>query len=645
MRLQHAAAAEALRCLRGSLDRSVVGHADAKTAVALALACREHVFIEGPTGTAKTALAEAAAAAVPLPRFAHHFHRDTRASDLLGDVVLRREVVGDGEVLASGARPGGLLTCGVAVLDDLPRAPGEALSVLLRVLAERRHGGQPIPLCTAVATAAPNAGLDSAVLDRFALQVRVAALAGPSRAALLDGGLPHDGAVCDISAVHRAVAETEFSGSARRGLLRLLRDLRERVLRRCPEFAAAMTDRTFLVKAPAVMRAHAVLHGRDVCTAEDLRVVPLLTAMRLPASVVEEEVRESVERAVASEEQRAGGDEKQKQQQQQSPAGASSGAQGGGGGGGQGAEGGSVRDDFLNALMDEHRDALPESAARDTVDVTGPGGGAYEMRESIHYQPPTPNHAEGLPRLPPQRLHGVAALMRALRGELQRGLSDPHGQVGAPPRALRTIRSFSDIADCDAIDLTEWVRSGGAGPTPRGWWRARKAGGGIVIVRDCSGSMHGTRAAWAGTVCLGAIRQAAQLRMRVGYCEFSSGAWTRGPTGLAPAAAAHRAVQHTATDGSTNYRAALTVALRMLEGQRDAHMLFVTDGKPTMGCRELPAEIAKARSSRVRVHTIFIARQGQEYPAVLERLSRETGGRRWTATEADGGVRVAPALA
>ena len=65
------------------------------------------------------------------------------------------------------------------MLDDISRAPGEALNVLLRILNERKFGETPIPLLTAIATSNPlrdeyyNEPLDPANLDRFAIQLRV----------------------------------------------------------------------------------------------------------------------------------------------------------------------------------------------------------------------------------------------------------------------------------------------------------------------------------------------------------------------------------------------------------------------------------------------------------------------------------------
>lgn len=50
----------------------------------------------------------------------------------------------------------GILTAEISVLDDISRAPGEALNVLLRILNERKFGNDEIPLVTAIATANPS---------------------------------------------------------------------------------------------------------------------------------------------------------------------------------------------------------------------------------------------------------------------------------------------------------------------------------------------------------------------------------------------------------------------------------------------------------------------------------------------------------
>ena len=119
-------------------------------------------------------------------------HRDTRLLELIGDAVIRGEKTqDDGEVIDPDVRAGALLTCEVAVLDDISRAPGEALNVLLRLLNERKYHERPIPLerrCNRQpdVQVLQRAPLDPATLDRFALQVRTEGLVG--------GGEWHDAA-------------------------------------------------------------------------------------------------------------------------------------------------------------------------------------------------------------------------------------------------------------------------------------------------------------------------------------------------------------------------------------------------------------------------------------------------------------------
>ena len=184
-------AARSARALRRSLEGAVIGQTALKDALVLALVSREHLYVEGPPGIGKTALAEAAATATGRSSFFAQLHRDTRLSELISDAVIRRERGTDGaEVIRSDVRAGALLTSKVAVLDDISRAPGEALNVrrslnvLLRLLNERKYHDRPIPLLTAIATGNPtssefyNEPLDPATLDRFALQLRTEGLVG-----------------------------------------------------------------------------------------------------------------------------------------------------------------------------------------------------------------------------------------------------------------------------------------------------------------------------------------------------------------------------------------------------------------------------------------------------------------------------------
>ena len=132
---------EGLQQIRGEMDRYVVGHDDVKEAVMLGLIAQEHIYLEGPPGTAKTMLAEITSEAADLKFFFYQLHRDTRLAELVGDTVIFRERdTSGGELIRQMNRKGGILTAEICVLDDISRAPGEALNILLRILNERKFG-------------------------------------------------------------------------------------------------------------------------------------------------------------------------------------------------------------------------------------------------------------------------------------------------------------------------------------------------------------------------------------------------------------------------------------------------------------------------------------------------------------------------
>jgi len=292
-----------------------VGHDEAKRALLLALVCREHVYMEGPPGSAKTRMAEVAARGSALEFFFYQMHRDTRLAELVGDVVLeRRPLAGgaEGERIHQAIEPGGILTAEVCVLDDISRAPGEALNVLLRILNERKFGERPIPLLCAIATSNPlrdeyyNEPLDPANLDRFALQLKVGGLisSGDRTAARALVDRFADGRVVeqpepepvlarrDLDALYGALAKIAVPEREKDRLIEFLRRLVSDY--DCDETNSLLTDRSFLVKAVKLLRGQALLAGRDAVAAEDLEVLRWMTTFRVPEEV-HEKVPELIE--------------------------------------------------------------------------------------------------------------------------------------------------------------------------------------------------------------------------------------------------------------------------------------------------------------------------------------------------------------
>jgi MoxR-like ATPase len=309
---------QGLERLRALLDRHVVGHDEAKEALLLALVCREHIYLEGPPGSAKTRMAEVAARGSSLGFFFYQMHRDTRLSELVGDVVLERRALpdGDGERIHQTTLPGGILTAEICVLDDVSRAPGEALNVLLRILNERKFGETPIPLLCAIATSNPlrdeyyNEPLDPANLDRFAIQLRVAGLIQSGDRTLARALVDQfaDGRVVEQPdpepVLGRADLDALFAAQARIAVPDAEKDRLIEFLRRlvvdydCDETNSLLTDRSFLVKAVKLLRGRALLAGRDHVKSGDLAVLNLMTTFRVPEEV-HEKVPELIEEIVA----------------------------------------------------------------------------------------------------------------------------------------------------------------------------------------------------------------------------------------------------------------------------------------------------------------------------------------------------------
>ncbi len=292
--------------IKDILDRYVVGHDDIKEGILLALIAREHVYIEGAPGTAKTMLAELTAKAANLNFYFYQFHRDTRLSELIGEYIICREPQsgnGGGELISQRLVPGGILTAQLVVLDDITRAPGEALNIMLRLLNEREYKGAKLPLLTAIATSNPtqddyyNEPLDLANLDRFTIQLRSSGLINRGNwdeaMSVMDYYTEH---IFDKDAVKGSgdtlfqkpmgfLLDIKVGSSVKKQLLGLLEHLVTNF--HLNETNSLLTDRTFLVKAINVLKAKAILEGRTEVIQKDLSVLKYLMTFRVPPDVAQ----------------------------------------------------------------------------------------------------------------------------------------------------------------------------------------------------------------------------------------------------------------------------------------------------------------------------------------------------------------------
>ncbi len=287
--------------LKEEMDKLVVGHEEVKNALLLGIIAREHIYVEGPPGTAKTMLAEIVSGAAQLRFFFYQLHRDTRLSELIGDLVISKETTDTGEVIKQKVVKGGILTSEICLLDDISRAPGESLNVLLRILNERKFFDENIPLLTAIATSNPTADeyynepLDPANLDRFVLQINAQGLSYGKKweeakeVIKLYTENPGDYEVPPrvsrevFDEYYAKLGSVDIPTEVQEGLANFVATLIENY--GCNETNSLISDRTFFVKSLKIMRAHALLNNREQCTIEDLNALKYMTAFRIPEEI------------------------------------------------------------------------------------------------------------------------------------------------------------------------------------------------------------------------------------------------------------------------------------------------------------------------------------------------------------------------
>jgi MoxR-like ATPase len=620
-----------LQQIRGEMDKYVVGHDDVKEAVMLGLIAREHIYLEGPPGTAKTMLAEITSEAADLKFFFYQLHRDTRLAEIVGDTVIFRErETSGGELIRQMNRKGGILTAEICVLDDISRAPGEALNVLLRILNERKFGDDSIPLLTAIATGNPtkdeyyNEPLDPANLDRFTIQMRTLGLLQQNR-------WEHAARVIDLYAdnhlsegiapkVSRAILDTanaqvpqvDLTNEVKELLLALLNVLLNDY--NLNDSNSLLTDRTFLVKAVKILKSKAVLEGRMHCVPEDLFVMKYITTFRIPEELhkrLEEIINELLrKKKVVPEEQEDVEQMSQAQSEERTE--------------------GQPRTDYSaqEATVDHRKQQL-------------------ELGDMVQ-QTLSPNAEDGGDNselnLDSETIENIEVLLKVLKGRMDRNMAEKVPHPGGQPRKWRRMTNFADILDTDPVESSIWYDHV-TPQLPRMLLRERfDRGGELAILRDISSSMAGIYSKWASSVILRLVELARKKRMRVGYIEFnhlSTKYQVGGKFFVRDYEKMSQRALHLHCSGCTNYQNSLEDALAEFKrhGSGNQHILFLTDGVPTQGDWEVKAEREMAKELGVAIHTIFIGKN--KCPRILELISEETSGAQFQAsTDRFGVIRI-----
>jgi MoxR-like ATPase len=622
---------EGLGQIRSEMDKFVVGHDDVKEAILLGVIAREHIYLEGPPGTAKTMLAEITSEAAELEFFFYQLHRDTRLAELVGDtVIFREQEQSGGEIIRQMNRKGGILTAEICVLDDISRSPGEALNVLLRVLNERKFGGDRIPLLTAIATGNPtkddyyNEPLDPANLDRFTLQMRTLGLLQRNNwqeaARVVDLYANTIGTPEAAPKVDRLVLDKAFASLPKVDLTEPVKQLLLEFLNvllndyGCNDSNSLLTDRTFLVKAVKILKAKAVLEGRDRCVPEDLFVLKYMTTFRIPEELhnrIEDIINELLRKKKVEPEDAEDIEQmSQAQSEEQSE--------------------GQPRTDYTaqEATVDHRKQQLEL-------------GDMVQQTLSPNAEDGSNNHELNLDQ---ESIENIDVLMKALKGRMERNVAEKVPHLGGQPRKWRRMTTFNDLLDTDPVESAVWYDH--ISPQlPRVLLRERyDRGGDLAILRDISSSMAGIYSKWASSVILRLLELARKKRMRVGYIEFNHLSTKYQMDGKFFVRdydkMAHRALALHCS-GCTNYQNSLEDALMEFKrlGRGNQHILFLTDGVPTQGDWEVKAERTMAQDLGVAIHTIFIGKN--KCPRILEIISEETAGAQFqAATDRHGIIRI-----
>jgi MoxR-like ATPase len=622
---------EGLQQIRGEMDRYVVGHDDVKEAVMLGLIAQEHIYLEGPPGTAKTMLAEITSEAADLKFFFYQLHRDTRLAELVGDTVIFRErETSGGELIRQMNRKGGILTAEICVLDDISRAPGEALNILLRILNERKFGDDNIPLLTAIATGNPtkdeyyNEPLDPANLDRFTIQMRTLGLLQRNQweqaAKVIDlyadnhlsGLLSPKVNRAVLDAANATVPQVDLTAEVKQLLLEFLNVLLNDY--HLNDSNSLLTDRTFLVKAVKILKSKAVLEGRMRCVPEDLFVLKYITTFRIPEELhkrLEEIINELLrKKKVAPEEQEDVEQMSQAQSEERTE--------------------GQPRTDYSaqEATVDHRKQQL-------------------ELGDMVQ-QTLSPNAEDGGDNselnLDNETIDNIEALLKVIKGRMDRNMAEKVAHPGGQPRKWRRMKTFEDLLDTDPVESSIWYDNV-TPQLPRVLLRERfDRGGELAILRDISSSMAGIYSKWASSVILRLVEMARKKRMRVGYIEFnhlSTKYQVGGKFFIRDYEKMSQRALHLHCSGCTNYQNSLEDALTEFKrlGSGNQHILFLTDGVPTQGDWEVKAERELAKELGVAIHTIFIGKN--KCPRILEIISEETNGAQFQAsTDRYGVIRI-----
>ncbi len=220
-------------------------------------------------------------------------------------------------------------------------------------------------------------------------------------------------------------------------------------------------------------------------------------------------------------------------------------------------------------------------------------------------------------------------ILKVIEGEVQRSLASRRECPGGVPKQWMNMRELGDFMDADPGEAAMWLAD--MQPRlPRIFRRTRQERGGrMAIIRDISQSMTGKSSLWVSMVVIGLVEMARRSKMTVGYVEFNHQSFKYLEEGRF-FSTNYDALTSRSRDcqcsGFTDYQNALSDALEefaKIRGGRQ-HIVFLTDGMPTSGDKEVKIELRDAQRLGVSIHSIFIGRE--QCPPILRKISRDTAG-------------------
>ena len=255
------------------LKQRFVGRDEVIDLIALAIVAREHLFLFGPPGTAKSALIRQFAQGIEGRYFEYLLTRFSEPNEIFGPIDIARLREGTVATVTTGMLP----EAEVVFLDELFNANSAILNNLLTVLNERvyRRGAEsyrlPLVSLFSASNHLPEDDALRALFDRFLLRCQVKNLKREAMPSLLRAGwgletalpLAPSVSAADLAALSSEILHVDLAN---------VMDTYVEVVFKIRDLGIAYSDRR-AVKVLKLLAASALLCGRRQANASDFWVL------------------------------------------------------------------------------------------------------------------------------------------------------------------------------------------------------------------------------------------------------------------------------------------------------------------------------------------------------------------------------------